>query len=156
MRRLPIHLSQKVLREGRHEMHIQIYDGGACSLLLVRSSHRLRRMETKRRSTIASPIVSSLSPILAPIGVVIVDICFLLVGRMLASVRSAISLATRTALTLFPTFAACPWRPPTNCFVIGETSTRRVAVKWEPWVVPHILILCPDHHKSRRLPWSIP
>lgn len=86
----------------------------------------------ERRLTIGSLTALSLSPIWARIGVAIVVTSYLLVARMPADAPSVRSHATPTVRTLFPTSAACPWRPPINCFVTGVTSTELVGVEPPP------------------------
>ena len=106
---------------------------GVCLLvvlsLLMSTSISRYRMAMRRRSTIGSLIALNLSPIWVPIGVAIVVTSFLLVGRTPAGAPSVRSPATLTVRTSFPTFAACPWRPPINCFVTGAISTERAGVE---------------------------
>jgi hypothetical protein len=83
----------------------------------------------KRRSTTGSLTALSLSLIWAPIGAAIVGISFLLVGRMPAGAPSVRSPVMPTVRTSFPTSAACPWRPPINCFVTGVILTERARVE---------------------------
>lgn len=114
-----------MLREGCHEMYCQVYDWGkSLSRLSIQLSNFPCRMETRRRSIIASLIVSSPSPTSARIGAVTAATCFLLAERTRGNARSVILLATPTVLILFPTSAACRWKPQVNCLSTGVPSTN--------------------------------
>lgn len=71
-----------------------------------------------------------------------------------ASVRSHVTPTVRTS---FPTSAACPWRPPINCFVIGVISTERVEAEPLPQDRSRRSTpLRPRHHHFRQLMFPSP
>ena len=90
---------------------------------LARYTNRVFRTETRKRSTTGSLTVLNHSQTWEQTGVVIADICCLLVGRMLESAPNVTLRATPTALILSPTSAVCQWRRRTNFWMIGGRST---------------------------------
>ena len=90
---------------------------------LARYADCVFRMETRKRSTTGSLTVLNRSQTWEQTGVVIADICCLLVGRMLESVLNATLRATPTALTLSLTSVVCQWRRRTSFWMTGGRST---------------------------------
>ena len=103
----------------------------------------------RKRSIIVFLIVSNHSLTSGRIGAVTAATCFPLAERTRGNARSAILLATPIVLILFPTFAACQWKPQANYLLIGVTSTNFGGEEREDRPVSSLLL-------SISIPLSVP